>query len=84
MRKFRLPLRMVLIYYINPIAIRGFAMTDPIPAPHVEPAAARPAAAPPVLDARHLLQGSSSVLLSYQGQAYRLSVTKAGKLILTK
>lgn len=52
-----------------------------------------PAAAPPptpkpaetpTLDAEQLLQGRSAVLINYRGQAYRLSLTRNGKLILTK
>ena len=39
---------------------------------------------PPVIEADDLLQGRSEVRIRYNGQEYRLSTTRQGKLILTK
>lgn len=39
---------------------------------------------PVVLYVEELLRGQTRALLRYRGQEYRLSVTRAGKLILTK
>lgn len=38
----------------------------------------------PVWDVAALLQGGSRAILNFQGESYRLSVTRLGKLILTK
>ncbi|MEM8823734.1 MAG: hemin uptake protein HemP [Pseudomonadota bacterium] len=40
--------------------------------------------APPVIDARVLLAGSTTAHLLLDGQTYILRLTRAGKLILTK
>lgn len=48
------------------------------------PGQASPDSERPVLDAGELLRGHSAVVLEYMGQRYRLSVTRSGKLILTK
>ena len=37
-----------------------------------------------VIDSAQLLQDRKEVMLMHQGQPYRLQVTRAGKLILTK
>ncbi len=37
-----------------------------------------------VIDSAQLLQGRKEVVLMHQGQPYRLQLTRAGKLILTK
>ncbi len=37
-----------------------------------------------VIDAANLFDGASEVRLVHRGQEYRLRITKAGKLILTK
>ena len=37
-----------------------------------------------VLSSAAVLQGQRSVTITHQGEAYRLQVTKLGKLILTK
>lgn len=37
-----------------------------------------------IIDGEHLLGPSGWVVIAYRGQTYRLSRTRAGKLILTK
>lgn len=37
-----------------------------------------------VIDSLQLLQGRKEVVIMHQGQPYRLQLTRAGKLILTK
>lgn len=46
----------------------------------------RRAAPPPAtpIDSQWLLQGRKEVVILHQGQPYRLQLTRAGKLILTK
>lgn len=64
-------------------------LQDPLPA---LPASRRPAEAPqpaaalrpPVHDARALTAGRAEACILLDGQAYRLRITRAGKLILTK
>jgi len=51
-------------------------MRTPAPAPRTTVA--------PRLDARTVLQGSREVILVHGAEEYRLKVTAAGKLILTK
>ena len=38
----------------------------------------------PVIDAERLFAGGNEVRLVHRGQEYRLSITRQGKLILTK
>lgn len=52
-------------------------------APAAAPSAAQARTAP-VLRSEDMLQGQSSVEILHAGARYRLSVTKMGKLILTK
>lgn len=53
--------------------------------PPSAPAAAPPPGPPPRrLDSIDLLGGDREVLIVHRGQVYRLRVTKADKLILTK
>jgi hemin uptake protein HemP len=44
----------------------------------------RPETGPPVLQAAALFGASNEIRLLHRGQEYRLRITKAGKLILTK
>jgi hemin uptake protein HemP len=49
------------------------------------PSPAQPPAAPPrEIDSRELMQGHREILIRHGDDAYRLSVTRAGKLILRK
>ena len=43
-----------------------------------------PAVRPPRIDSRQLLQGGKEVVIVHGGEEYRLRLTAAGKLILTK
>ena len=39
---------------------------------------------PPVVLSEHLLKGSREIIIRHGGEAYRLRLTRAGKLILNK
>jgi hemin uptake protein HemP len=56
------------------------------PAPETPSAwtAPRRPARPPLLDSRALFAGANEVLIRHGGELYRLRLTQAGKLILTK
>ena len=43
-----------------------------------------PAARPPRIDSRQLLQGGKEIVIVHGAEEYRLRLTAAGKLILTK
>lgn len=43
-----------------------------------------PAARPPRIDSRQLLQGGREIVIVHGADEYRLRLTAAGKLILTK
>lgn len=58
------------------------AMTAP--PTKANPAAAPPAATPAIVEAADLLRGTPEVAIRHAGQTYRLRVTRANKLILTK
>lgn len=77
-------MRIAIIYNQYPVVVTGFAMTAE-PLTHSEPSLKAPLpAAAATLDAELWLKDRNSVQVIYRGQEYRLSVTKAGKLILTK
>ena len=48
--------------------------------PQIPPSAVRP----PRIDSRQLLQGGKEIVIVHGGEEYRLRLTAAGKLILTK
>ena len=56
------------------------------PAPEVAPAEAGPPASPdsPVLRSRDLFRRGREVLIVHRDEVYRLRITRADKLILTK
>lgn len=54
------------------------------PAPHAPPPPAREAAAPPHWDSQTLLGAQREAVIEHRGEHYRLRLTAAGKLILTK
>lgn len=58
----------------------------PVPPPETAPLAAvdKDQAPTTAIDSAQLLQGRKEVVLLHQGQPYRLQLTRAGKLILTK
>ena len=43
-----------------------------------------PAVRPPRIDSRQLLQGGKEIVITHGAEEYRLRLTGAGKLILTK
>lgn len=43
-----------------------------------------PAARPPRIDSRQLLQGGKEIVITHGSEEYRLRLTAGGKLILTK
>lgn len=53
------------------------------PSPRLGPAG-EPRPVPPACDVERLLQGGNVLRLVYRGTEYRLTVTKQGKLLLTK
>lgn len=61
-------------------------ISDLTPQPIVQPlGAGAPTGSPtPIIDSRELLRGASSVLIRHRDECYRLQLTRAGKLILTK
>ncbi|AWK85392.1 hemin uptake protein HemP [Azospirillum thermophilum] len=60
-------------------------MPETIAAPPPAPTPLPPsAAAPAIVDAAQLLSGAGEILIRHAGQHYRLRVTRANKLILTK
>ena len=59
--------------------------SDPREMPESPPdPASAPPAPPRVVDVRELLRGRNEVVLQHGSQRYRLRITRAGKLILTK
>jgi hemin uptake protein HemP len=52
--------------------------------PEAGPAGPSAAGAPPVIHSKDLLQGRTEVHIVHYGETYRLTVTRAGKLILHK
>ncbi|MFP5407838.1 MAG: hemin uptake protein HemP [Gammaproteobacteria bacterium] len=62
------------------------ADTMPLPpaTPDLSPIPGRKPAAPGIIPADALFHGSQEVLISHNGEHYRLRITRNGKLILTK
>ena len=63
------------------------ALSDAAPPPHASPAAdaGASAAAPPLeISSEALLGGRTEVWIRHRGEIYRLTLTRAGKLILHK
>lgn len=54
------------------------------PPPPAEPRPPTPPAAPPRWSSQTLLGAQREVLIEHRGELYRLRITAAGKLILTK
>jgi hemin uptake protein HemP len=57
-------------------------MNEPRPPTEDRPPVASPP--PAVITAEHLFAGAREIHITYQGETYRLRITRRGRLILTK
>ena len=62
---------------------RPMPLPSPLPPP-ASPPSERTSAPPDVIATHALFRGSQEILISHNGEHYRLRITRNGKLILTK
>ena len=57
---------------------------EPLPSSHQSPEHARDESRPQIVDSKDLLQGRRELWIEHGDEMYRLRLTRAGKLYLTK